>query len=330
MANIYTKTGDKGETGLFGGSRILKDNLRVDCYGTIDEANSMIGVVYSLTNHLDIKEILRDVQKKLFSIGAELASDNKGQTLLNDKVSESDISYLEDLIDKYIEEVGPQNSFVIPGKTTVSATLHVARTIVRRAERKIVTLSKEGSINECLIKYINRLSDTLFTLARVEEERSFIEDVKNKVLDRLDSMSNKDILTLSLAKKMARAAEVKAKEMGVPIVYSIVNSGGNLILLHRMEDALLASTDISINKAYTAVALKMSTHKVASLVKPGKELYGIQLTNQNKIVSFGGGYPLKLNNRVIGGVGVSGGTIEQDMEIASHSLRVFELERSLA
>ncbi len=327
MGNVYTKTGDKGETGLLGGSRISKDDLKVECYGTVDEANSMIGVAYSITVHTDIKEILRGIQKKLFSIGAELASDEKGITLLNDKVEDSDILYLENLIDKYLEEVGKQTSFIIPGKTTTSATMHVARTIVRRAERRIVTLSKETAISKSLVKYINRLSDTLFTLARVEEKRSLIEEIKNKVMERLNVIPNKNILTLDLAKKMARAAEEKAKEIGIPIVFSIVDSGGNLILLHKMEDALLASTDISMNKAYTSIALKMSTDKVAPLVQPGSDLYGIQWTNDNRIVTFGGGYPLKANSRIIGGLGVSGGTVEEDMEIALHSLKVFELER---
>lgn len=329
MGKVYTKTGDKGETGLFGGSRIPKDDLRVDCYGTIDEAISTIGVVYSIINDMEIKEILRDIQTKLFSIGAELASDEKGYGLLKDKVVEADVVYLENIIDKYLEEVGPQKGFIIPGKTTISAELHVARTTVRRAERKIIKLAKEASISKYLIKYINRLSDALFILARVEEERSFVQEVKGKVMERLKMISNRNILTLSLAKKMARAAEEKANAIGVPIVYSIADSGGNLILLHRMEDALLASTDISINKAYTSIALKMSTDKVASLVQPGSDLYGIQWTNNNRIVTFGGGYPLKVSNKIVGGIGVSGGTVEQDMEIALHSLRVFELERGI-
>ncbi|WP_432403183.1 cob(I)yrinic acid a,c-diamide adenosyltransferase [Wukongibacter sp. M2B1] len=329
MGKVYTKTGDKGETGLFGGSRILKDDLRVDCYGTIDEVISTIGLAYSIIDNMEIKEILRLVQKKLFSIGAELASDEKGYKLLKDKVAEDDVNYLEKVIDKYLEEVGPQKSFIIPGKSTSSAVLHVVRTTVRRAERKITKLSKEVSINDALIKYINRLSDAIFILARVEEERSFIEDVKGRVMERLKRISNKNILTLSLAKKMARAAEEKANAIGISIVYSIADSAGNLILLHKMEDALLASTDISINKAYTSVALKMSTDKVAELVQPGSELYGIQWTNNNKIVTFGGGYPLKARDKIVGGIGVSGGTVEQDMEIALHSLKIFELERGI-
>ncbi|WP_432666508.1 cob(I)yrinic acid a,c-diamide adenosyltransferase [Wukongibacter baidiensis] len=329
MGKVYTKTGDKGETGLFGGSRISKDDLRVDCYGTVDEVISIIGVAYSIIDNMEIKEILRYIQKKLFSIGAELASDEKGYGLLKDKVAEEDVTYLENLIDKYLEKVGPQKSFIIPGKTTTSATLHVARTTVRRAERKITKLAKEASISNSLIKYINRLSDVLFILARVEEEKTFMDEVKGRVMERLKMISNKNILTLGLAKKMARAAEEKANSIGVSIVYSIADLGGNLILLHKMEDALLASTDISINKAYTSVALKMPTDKVADLVQPGSELYGIQWTNNNRIVTFGGGYPLKASDKIIGGIGVSGGTVEQDMEIALHSLRVFELERGI-
>jgi ATP:cob(I)alamin adenosyltransferase len=329
MGKVYTKTGDNGETGLFGGSRILKDDLRVDCYGTLDEAISMIGVAYSIIEDMDIKEILRCTQNKLFCIGAELASDEKGSMLLRDKIKEEDVSILEGIIDRYSEEAGPQKNFVIPGKTTASATLHVARTIIRRAERKIITLSKNTGVSKPILMYMNRLSDALFVLARIQGERAFIKNVKRKVMERLDVLLNKRILTLRLATKMARTAEEKARKMGVSIVYSIVDLGGNIILLHRMEDALLASTDISINKAYTATALKMSTDKVASLVQPGSELYGIQWTNNNRIVAFGGGYPLRDKDMIIGGVGVSGGTVEQDMEIALHSLKVFELERGI-
>lgn len=327
MGKVYTKSGDSGNTGLFGGSRISKDDMRVDCYGIIDEAISSIGVAYSIVDNKNVKEILRYIQKKLFLVGAELASDEKGINLLTDRIMNDDVVYLEEVIDKYQEKIGHQKSFTIPGKSTASASLHVARTIVRRAERKIVAFNKEANISQALVMYINRLSDVLFVLARVEEESAFLEEVKGKVFEKLKILSSKSVLSLALAKRIANAAEEKASRLGVPIVISIVNSEGNLILLHKMEQALLVSTDIAINKAYTSVALKMSTDKVAPLIKPGSELYGLQWTNQNRIVAFGGGYPLRANNRIVGAVGISGGTVEQDMEIALHSLRVFELER---
>jgi ATP:cob(I)alamin adenosyltransferase len=329
MGSIYTKKGDKGETGLLGGSRIRKDDLRVSCYGTLDEANAALGVAYSITEGKGIQGILRGIQKRLFVVGAELASDEAGRDYLKEIVQQKDIEALERIIDQYEEQLGPLKEFIIPGGTTASASIHLARTIIRRGERLLVELSQEVNVRQELIQYINRLSDALFMLARGEEQYSFKEAVKRKVLERLGYKANRKSLGLDLAKKMAEAVEEKALHMGVPIVFSVVDAGGNMIILHRMDDALLVSLDIAQNKAYTAAALKIPTHEVAPLVQPGEVLYGLQWTNHNRIVTFGGGYPLKIHNEVVGGIGISGGTVEEDMIIAAQALRVFEYERGI-
>lgn len=326
---IYTKKGDKGETGLLGGSRIRKDDLRVSCYGTLDEANAALGVAYSLIEDKEIQRIVRDIQKRLFVLGAELASDHAGRELLKDTVQQKEIEALESIIDRYEAQLGPLKEFIIPGGTTASASIHLARTIIRRAERLIVELSEETDVRQDLIQYVNRLSDTLFMLARGEEQYSFKEAVKRKVLERLGYKANRKNLNLDLAKKMAEAVEEKATQMGVPIVFSVVDAGGNMILLHRMNDSLLVSLDIAQNKAYTSAALKIATHEVGPLIQPGEVLYGLQWTNQNRIVTFGGGYPLKIHNEIVGGIGVSGGSVEEDMIIAAQALRVFEYERGI-
>ncbi len=327
MGKIYTKKGDKGETGLLGGSRIEKDDLRVSCYGTLDEANAMIGTAYSLIKNTDIREILHQIQQQLFLVGAELASDVQGRSSLKQLINRHEVQWLEEKIDHYQQIVGEQREFIIPGKSTGSALLHVARTIIRRAERNIISLNKNKKIREEILQYINRLSDTLFMLARMEEQWSFIEEIKNKVLEKLKVQNKEEYLNLEIVKKMAKAAEEKAYQIGVPIIFSVVDAGGNLMLYHRMDDALLVSIDISINKAYTSAFLKIPTHEVAPLVQPGTELYGLQWTNGNRIITFGGGYPLKVHHRIVGAIGVSGGSVEQDMTIAMHALRIFELER---
>lgn len=324
MGGVYTKKGDKGETGLYGGTRIPKNNLRVECYGTIDEVVSNIGSAYSLIKDEELRQVLRHIQKRLFSVGAELASDENGIKKLSGRISEDDVVYLENTIDRYQSILSPQKGFIIPGGTAASAVLHVARTVTRRAERNLVSLKKEQDVSDSIIKFINRLSDTLFILARVEEEGSFIQVVKNKVLEKIIEHKTNIEFDLELSKKMADMAEKKALEMKLPIVFSVVDKSGNLMLLHRMNDSLIASIDISMNKAFTAVSLKMSTDKLAPLALPGGHLYGIQNTNNNRIIVFGGGYPLEHNGEVIGGIGVSGGTVEQDMEIALYSLRAFE------
>ncbi|WP_426349844.1 cob(I)yrinic acid a,c-diamide adenosyltransferase [Alloiococcus sp. CFN-8] len=168
--HVYTRTGDKGETGLFGGSRIAKDSLKVNCYGTIDEANSFLGLAYSTCDNKDLKEKIRWIQTKLFMVAAELASDDQGKEMLKDKISKEDIAVLEKTIDDYLKVVGEQNFFIIPGDSQVSAMLHIARTIIRRAERSIVELTREESLREELMGFVNRLSDAIYVMARYEAE----------------------------------------------------------------------------------------------------------------------------------------------------------------
>ncbi|MGL4607707.1 MAG: cob(I)yrinic acid a,c-diamide adenosyltransferase [Eubacteriaceae bacterium] len=333
MPNVYTRGGDKGETGLFGSSRTPKDNIRVDAYGTMDEANSAIGLAYSLCKDEEIRKILNRIQKRIFVLGAELASDEKGRSMLNDKITQADIDDMESVLDHYLEIIGPQKEFIIPGATECSAALHLARTVVRRGERLIVKYGREneGSRPE-LVRFVNRLSDMLFVLARTEEFNGFVKEVVCRVKEKINvsledrvqlPMSNQEKTSiLALAKRMGAAARVKAEELGIPIVFSVVDSGGNLVYFERMENALLASIDISINKAYTANALKLSTDKVASLVKEKDVLFGLQWTNNGRMVVFGGGYPLICDKEIIGGIGVSGGSVDEDMAIAECALEI--------
>ena len=163
---IYTKTGDKGQTSLFDGSRVDKDDLRVECYGTLDELNSYIGLCSVYANDND-KKILRDIQLKMFSVSAELATREEGK--YKNVVVEEDITNLETLIDEYISKIDKVDAFIVPWTSVVSANLHIARTICRRAERRIYSLSKIEKINTNLLKYINRLSDLLYAIARYNE-----------------------------------------------------------------------------------------------------------------------------------------------------------------
>lgn len=325
MLKVYTKRGDMGETDLFGGMRISKDDGRVECYGTMDEVNSNIGLAYSFISNEEMKSTLRQIQKRLFVMGAELASDENGLGKLKERISDADVESLEETIDKYQEIVTPRNGFLIPGGTTASAALHVARTVVRRLERLQVSLNKEAMVSNEITRYTNRLSDALFIMAQAEEEWALIQEIKNKVMIKLSNYKkNYPDFSLSTVKKMAEAAVEKATELGVPIVFAAVDSGGNLSLLYRMDESLLASIDIARNKAYTALSLRMSTDALNKMANPGGELYGITTTNDSKIVAFGGGYPVEKDGIVIGGIGVSGGTVDQDMEIAKHALYFFK------
>ncbi len=329
MSGIYTKTGDKGETGLLGGSRISKSSPRVNCYGTIDEANSILGLAYSLTEDKYIKETIYSIQKRLFLLAGEIASDKAGGDLLKNIINEEDIKFLEAVIDRCYTVTGKQTSFVIPGKNTLSSALHMARTVVRRAERLLVNLAEEEEVRRTLLIYVNRLSDGIYALARLEEtyeeEKALRKQVEALVRERF-GIKNKESSSfdLCLAEKMAANAEKIAEEMRVPIVFSAVDNGGNIILVHRMEGALLGSIDISINKAYTANAFHMATDELGALAGLGKPLYGIENTNSGRIVIFGGGFPLKREGLVVGAIGVSGGTVQEDMEIGRYAIKCLQ------
>ena len=164
---IYTKTGDKGQTSLYDGTRVDKDSIRVESYGTIDELNSYIGLCMHYINE-DEKKVLFNIQRDLFYIGSELATKNTEK--LNKVVTDNDIKNLENIIDKYMGEAKGIDSFIIPGTSLASAHLHIARTICRRAERRIYTLSKVDSVSPLIIKYVNRLSDLLYAIARYNEK----------------------------------------------------------------------------------------------------------------------------------------------------------------
>jgi uncharacterized protein GlcG (DUF336 family) len=132
-------------------------------------------------------------------------------------------------------------------------------------------------------------------------------------------------MNLELAKKLIERAEEEANKLNIPMVISIVDESGNFIACHRMDDALLVSVDIAQNKAWTAVAMKMSTEELAQLVGEGKELYGINTTNNGRIVVFGGGIPLWKNGKIIGAIGVSGGSVEEDIQVAQAAVNMLDM-----
>jgi len=327
MANLYTKTGDTGQTGLLGGSRVSKGDLRVECYGGLDEANSMLGLAKCQTKRDYVSQSLQTIQERLFVLGAELASDEKGAVLLKERINDADIHFLERLIDTCTETISPQGEFVVPGTNPVSAALHVARTVVRRTERSMVRLSQTAKVRLTLIRYANRLSDAVYALARYEEtlykQEILREEIKAMVEEKLLKLGfNFAPLNLENMQRVAKRAREKAAQMDTPIVFAAVDGGGNLILLERMEGSLLGSLDIAIHKAYTANAFKRPTHELGEAAQPGGELYGIEITNLGKVVLFGGGFPYIVEGQVVGGIGISGGTVEEDIRIARYALQL--------
>tara|TARA_Y100001960_G_C14758535_1_gene872657 strand:+ start:81 stop:647 length:567 start_codon:yes stop_codon:yes gene_type:complete len=172
---IYTRTGDGGITGLFGGDRISKDNPRIGVCGTVDEANCAIGfaVAFAGDELADIVKVLRNIQERLFEIGADLATPIDAPPRQNLRViTIKDVSQLEIFIDQFDDELSPLTSFIIPGGHFCAAGLHLARAVTRRAEREVVAIAKKEEVNTPVIAYLNRLSDLLFTLARTVNVRT--------------------------------------------------------------------------------------------------------------------------------------------------------------
>jgi len=177
---IYTKTGDRGDTGLFGGGRVPKNHPRVAAYGDVDELNAVLGLVIATEPLPRIDDVLLPIQRDLFAIGALLATPNQEkmrQHLEKAQIGDSRISELERAIDAGDDELEPLRSFILPGGTQKAASLHVARTVCRRAERSVVGLAAETEIPELVVIYLNRLSDLLFTLARVANKRAGTSEV---------------------------------------------------------------------------------------------------------------------------------------------------------
>jgi cob(I)alamin adenosyltransferase len=172
---IYTKTGDDGHTALFGGGRVEKDHPRVEAYGEVDELNACLGLVRAVELMPRIDEVIVPVQRDLFSIGALLATpdhDKMREQLLKARIDEDRIAELERAIDDCERELEPLRSFILPGGTPKSAALHVARTVCRRAERRVVALQRQVGLPELVVIYLNRLSDLLFMLARLANKRA--------------------------------------------------------------------------------------------------------------------------------------------------------------
>jgi cob(I)alamin adenosyltransferase len=180
MARIYTKTGDEGETGLFGGGRVPKDHARVMAYGEVDELNAAVGFAASLEPQTFDTAFIETIQRDLFTIGAELASpdpDKVNKALGGPGIGEPQIGMLEHMIDGHEAKLPPLRNFILPGGTPKAAAFHLARTVCRRAERAVVSLARQQTIRPAIVQYLNRLSDLLFVLARAVNAQAGRPDV---------------------------------------------------------------------------------------------------------------------------------------------------------
>lgn len=175
---IYTGFGDQGKTALFGGETVSKNHLRVEMYGTLDELNSLIGLLRNKNNDASVDNVLKNVQNELFTYGSEIATpDVAKRENFTDQISDKHINALENAIDRFSEELPSLKKFILPGGSEAASYAHQARTVCRRAERMLISLADQIEIRGQLIIYLNRLSDLFFVIARFENFLNNVEDV---------------------------------------------------------------------------------------------------------------------------------------------------------
>lgn len=328
--SIYTKTGDKGLTSLYDGTRVKKDSDKVDAYGTIDELNSFVSLAEKKVKSKEIAQMLRKIQHQLFRLAGEIATLDKIKLSQNSTIiTQENIKELETWIDQFTETVLKLNSFVLPGRTESAAQLHVARVVCRRAERKVLHLSSQEEIRAEVIQYLNRLSDCFYIFARFEDEAHYNEEVTERVLKKyLEATSDGQVIDcpqldnirFNHSFKILQRGIDKAKQLQVPVTIALVDESSHLIMQYRMDDALLVSIELAHKKAYTAIAMKTATQDLSQLSQPQQSLYQIETNTNGQIVTFAGGIPIMRHNRLVGAIGVSGGTVEEDQEIAEYAI----------
>ncbi|MCK5370565.1 MAG: cob(I)yrinic acid a,c-diamide adenosyltransferase [Cyclobacteriaceae bacterium] len=174
---IYTKTGDKGKTSLLGGTRVSKSHERINAYGTIDELNSFLGLVSDLDHNDERAKFIQNIQSRLFTIGSSLAAESDKVKEFKPDLEDNDVKDLELAIDGMNVSLAPMKNFILPGGNQLVSTTHIARTVCRRAERLIIKLSESEDIEEIITKYLNRLSDYLFVLARKQGYDLKVEEI---------------------------------------------------------------------------------------------------------------------------------------------------------
>lgn len=327
--SIYTKTGDKGSTSLFDGKRVKKYALRVDTYGVFDECAAQLSVSEKLAQNKEIKQQLHWLEEKLFHLNAEIATAANYEELKSKStlIELSDIQMLETWIDDYQAELPPISSFILPGETLVGAELHVARTICRRGERRLIELAEKESIRSELLKFVNRLSDCLYVFARVEDQEQKREKVVTEIMSRYSKKMNhlkkqEIFMDFSSVSDVFQSCITCASSLNTAVTLALVDSSGLLVAHYSMPNALLVSRELAFKKAYSAMAMKQSTSQLQSLTQPGADFYQLETVTNGELVTFSGGVPIidQIGN-YIGAIGVSGGSKEEDQKIAEAGLR---------
>lgn len=391
---VYTGYGDKGMTDLSHTKNVSKSDDRICLMGSVEELMSHIGLVRVLIDDVDVVRMLEKISETLKKI-IDGVSDPYNREF---KVSEDRTELLEEEIGRMKEIFSGERLPILPGDSRVAAEIDVTRAVARRAERELALVSVKFGSDTGAKKYMNRLSDYFYVLARyvdaakIEEKKTDIsesvqESVKaetagivanvgveavgtvgssadvaagtsavdvrvqdsqmvqngtvttavggNTAMAQNDSMAANTAMiqevlkrmgiqgriTLDSAKRLIEKIEQEALRRNKPSVIAVCSPDGNTVAVHVMDGSFLVSFDMAVKKAYTSVAVKMSTMELSRLTQPGQTFYGLGKMSDN-IVIFGGGVPLKVGDTIIGGLGISGGTGEEDNSLAEYGLQV--------
>lgn len=394
---VYTGYGDKGMTDLSHTKNVSKSDDRICLMGSVEELMSHIGLVRVLVDDVDVVRMLEKISETLKKI-IDGVSDPYNREF---KVSEDRTELLEEEIGRMKEIFSGEKLPILPGDSRVAAEVDVTRAVARRAERELALVSVKFGSDTGAKKYMNRLSDYFYVLARyvdvakikekkaeaaesvqgaVRSENAGTEIVKNtanvatnasvanaggqdpqlaqkndvqafNVQDKtvtttaggntamaqndsmaantamiqevLKRMGIQGRITLDSAKRLIEKIEQEALRRNKPSVIAVCTPDGNPVAVHVMDGSFLVSFDMAVKKAYTSVAVKMSTMELSRLTQPGQTFYGLGKMSDN-IVIFGGGVPLKVGDTIIGGLGISGGTGEEDNSLAEYGLQVLK------
>lgn len=374
---VYTGYGDKGMTDLSHTKNVSKSDDRICLMGSIEELLSHIGLVRALIGDGDIVRMLEKISETLKKI-TDGVSDPYNREF---KVSEDRTELLEEEIGRMKEIFFGERLPILPGDSRVAAEIDVTRAVARRAERELALVSVKFGSDTGAKKYMNRLSDYFYVLARyvdvakIGEKKEAAGTVENNanvaagtaepqteqiqqntlmqaqntqenvsvvttaggntamaqndsmaastamIQEVLKRMGIQGRITLDSAKRLIEKIEQEALKRNKPSVIAVCSPDGNPVAVHVMDGSFLVSFDMAVKKAYTSVAVKMSTMELSRLTQPGQTFYGLGKMSDN-IVIFGGGVPLKVGDTIIGGLGISGGTGEEDNSLAEYGLQI--------
>ena len=287
----------------------INASLEKSIFNHIDEAINLIKKLDKFIDNQDFSNILKELSKKFL--------------LIKDKKNVSfETKNIENCILKYSNTLSLNDEYKIPEENEEVLIAYLLYIIIKKIQRRFTMLSKNREIKLELMNYINKSRDFSHIVYKSLQEKIMIKYVVELISEKLSSIDIDNNLSLEKARKIIRAGEKKAKEMNLPAVFAIVNSEGNLIIEERMDNAILVSIDVAYKKAYTAAALKLNTEDLTALVQPGAMFYGLQ--SDPKYIVFGGGMLLKVDGKIVGAVGVSGGSAQEDMEIAKACVKAFE------